>query len=222
MSPAKSTRAATMRRSGPRYMVIRSRSLSTPGVRSISARICSSTLGSADRPIRYSRLSKPSRTRIPAMSLMAPTKMFAAPAMSTVRPVADSSAIPAPASSGSLSVRVSGGSCPSRLSQLCGCCVPGCQHLLGLLGGGVCAGTRGNSGGDHGAAQLGEHVLEGGLGLGAVPGLVTAARGEGVPGVAVPGVPGDDQGADDQGKWHGALDGAAGAVAGLAGAEDVA
>ena len=28
--------------------------------------------------------------------------------------------------------------------------------------GGVCAGTRGNSGGDHGAAELGEHVLEGG------------------------------------------------------------
>jgi len=107
--------------------------------------------------------------------------------------------------------------CPG-LSYLCGGCVPGCQHLLGLLGGGVCAGTRGNSGGDHGAAQLGEHVLEGGLGLGCVPGLVVAAGGEGVPGVAVPGVPGDDEGADDQGERDGALDGAAGAVAGLAGA----
>jgi hypothetical protein len=93
--------------------------------------------------------------------------------------------------------------------------------LLGLLGGGVCAGTRGNSGGDHGAAQLGEHVLEGGLGLGCIPGLVVAAGGEGVPGVAVPGVPGDDEGGD-QGERDGALDGAAGAVAGLAGAEDVA
>src|SRR5215470_1944132 len=108
------------------------------------------------------------------------------------------------------------------VSQLCGCCVPGCQYLLGLLGGGVCAGTRGNSGGDHGAAQLGEHVLEGGLGLGCVPGLVVAAGGEGVPGVAVPGVPGDDEGGHDQGERDGALDGAAGAVAGLAGAEDVA
>src|SRR5262249_26872438 len=69
-----------------------------------------------------------------------------------------------------------------RLSQLCSGCVPGCQYLLGLLGGGVCAGTRGNAGGDRGAAQLGEHVLEGGLGLGCVPGLVVAAGGEGVPG----------------------------------------
>src|SRR6266704_37516 len=108
------------------------------------------------------------------------------------------------------------------LSQLCGCCVPGCQHLLGLLGGWGCAGTRGNAGGDHGAAQLGEHVLEGGLGLGGIPGLVVAAGGDGVPGMAVPGVPGDDEGGDDQGERDGALDGAAGAVAGLAGAEDVA
>ena len=86
----------------------------------------------------------------------------------------------------------------------------------------MCAGTRGNAGGDHGAAKLGEHVLEGGLGLGGVPGLVVAAGGDGVPGVAVPGVPGDDEGADDQCERDGALDGAAGAVAGLAGAEDVA
>src|SRR5690242_11977661 len=53
-------------------------------------------------------------TRIPAMSLMAPTKMFAAPAMSTVRPVADCSAMSAPASSGSLTVRVSRGFLPAR------------------------------------------------------------------------------------------------------------
>src|SRR5215475_2374495 len=114
------------------------------------------------------------------------------------------------------------GSYGAGVSQLCGCCVPGSQYLLGLLGGGVCAGSRGNSGGDHGAAELGEHVLEGGLGLGCVPGLVVAAGGEGVPGAAVPGVPGDDEGGDDQGERDGALDGAAGAVAGLAGAEDVA
>src|SRR5262249_48452920 len=109
-----------------------------------------------------------------------------------------------------------------RLSQLCSGCVPGCQHLLGLLVGGVCTGTPGSSGGDHGAGQLGEHVLEGGLSLGCVPGLVVAAGGEGVPGVAVPGVPGDDEGGHDQGERDGALDGAAGAVAGLAGAGDVA
>jgi hypothetical protein len=40
--------------------------------------------------------------------------------------------------------------------------------------------------------------------------------------VAVPGVPHDDQGAGEQGERDGALDGAGGAVAGLAGAEDVA
>src|SRR5690349_244096 len=34
-------------------------------------------------------------TRIPATSLIAPTKTFAAPAISTVRPVADFSAMPA-------------------------------------------------------------------------------------------------------------------------------
>src|SRR5262249_15428591 len=62
----------------------------------------------------------------------------------------------------------------ASVSQLCGCCVPGCEHLLGLFGGGVRGGTRGNSGGDHGAAQLGEHVFEGGLGLGVIPGLVVA------------------------------------------------
>ena len=82
---------------------------------------------------------------------------------------------------------------PSRVSQLCGGCVPGCQDGFGLLWGGVCPGTLGNSGGDEDAAELGEHVLEGGFGLGVVPGLGVAAGGGAGVVVAVPGVPGDDR-----------------------------
>ena len=108
------------------------------------------------------------------------------------------------------------------VSQLRGCCVPCCQDGFGLLGGGVCAGTLGNAGGDQGAAELGEHVFEGGFGLGVVPGLGVAAGGGAGPVVAVPGVPDDDQGAGEQGERDGALDGAAGAVACFAGAGDVA
>ena len=91
-----------------------------------------------------------------------------------------------------------------------------------MLGCGVRAGTLGNAGRDEDAAELGEHVFEGGLGLGAVPGLGVAAGGDPGWAVAVPGVPGDDQGAGEQGERDGAFDGSAGAVAGLAGAEDVA
>src|SRR5580692_7242382 len=69
------------------------------------------------------------------------------------------------------------------------------------------------------AAELGEHVLEGGFGLGAVPGLGVAAGGDGGGVVAVAGVPDDDQGVQEQGERDGALDSAGGAVAGLAGAE---
>jgi hypothetical protein len=86
----------------------------------------------------------------------------------------------------------------------------------------VCARTLGNSGRDKGAAELGEHVFEGGFGLGVVPGLGVAAGGGAGPVVAVPGVADDDQGAGEQGGRDGALDGAAGAVACFAGAEDVA
>src|SRR6185437_7934289 len=107
-------------------------------------------------------------------------------------------------------------------SGLCGCCVPGCQDGFGLLGCGLCWGTGGNAGADEDVAEVGEHVLEGGLGLGGVPGLGVAAGGDTGRVVAVPGVPGDDQGGDEQGERDGPLDGGAGAVAGLAGAEDVA
>jgi len=82
-----------------------------------------------------------------------------------------------------------------------------------LLGCGVCGGTLGNAGGDQDAAELGEHVLEGGFGLGGVPGLGVPAGGDAGRVVAVPGVPGDDQGAGEQGERDDALDGAAGAVA---------
>jgi hypothetical protein len=91
-----------------------------------------------------------------------------------------------------------------------------------LLGCGWCSGTLGNAGGDQDAAELGEHVLEGGLCLGGVPGLGVAAGGDAGRAVAVPGVSGDDQGVDEQGERDGALDGAAGPAAGLPGAEDVA
>ena len=113
---------------------------------------------------------------------------------------------------------------PSRteVSQLCGCCVPCCQDGFGLLWCGVCGGTLGNACGDQDAAELGEHVLEGGFGLGGVPGLGVAAGGDAGRAVAVPGIPHDDQGVNEQGERDGALDGAAGAVAGLPGAQDVA
>jgi hypothetical protein len=52
--------------------------------------------------------------------------------------------------------------------------------------------------------------------------LGVAAGGDAGPVVAVPCVPGDDQGAGEQGERDGALDGAAGAIAGFACAGDVA
>src|SRR5689334_10590156 len=111
--------------------------------------------------------------------------------------------------------------CPG-VSQLCGGGVPGCQDGGDLPGSGVSCRTAGNAGADQDPAELGEHVLEGGLGLAGVPGLGGAAGGDAGRVVAVPGVPGDDQGVDEQGERDGALDGAAGPVAGLAGAEHVA
>ena len=110
----------------------------------------------------------------------------------------------------------------TEVSQLRGCCVPCCQDGHGLLGRGSCGGTLGNAGGDQDAAELGEHVLEGGFSLGAVPGLGMPAGGDAGRVVAMPGIPGDDQGVDEQRERDGALDGAAGAIAGLARAQDVA
>jgi hypothetical protein len=55
-----------------------------------------------------------------------------------------------------------------------------------------------------------------------VAGLGFAAGGDGLAGASVAGVPDHDQGVHEQGEGDGAQDGAAGAVASLAGAEDVA
>lgn len=66
--------------------------------------------------------------------------------------------------------------------------MPRCQDGFGWLGCEVCAGTLGNAGGDQDTAELGEHVFEGGLGLGVVPGLGTAAGGDAGRAVAVLGV----------------------------------
>src|SRR5215470_17734240 len=103
----------------------------------------------------------------------------------------------------------------SAVSQLCGGGVPGCEDGLGLCGGGGCGGTRGNAGGDEGAAELGEHVFEGGFGLGGIPGLGGAAGGDVGGVVAVAGVPGDDQGVGQQGEGDGAGYGGRGAGAGF-------
>ena len=91
-----------------------------------------------------------------------------------------------------------------------------------MLGCGLARAAWRKPGGYHRPAQLDEHVLEGRLGLGPVPGLGGAA----VIGVgrvvAVAGVPDDDQGGHEQRERDGALGGAPDAVAGLAGAQDVA
>src|SRR6185437_13199655 len=54
----------------------------------------------------------------------------------------------------------------SGVSQLCGGGVPGCEDGGDLLGFGVSCRTAGNAGADHDPAEPGEHVLEGGPGLG--------------------------------------------------------
>lgn len=64
---------------------------------------------------------------------------------------------------------------PPKFSWLCGGGVPGCEDGEDLV---VCGLTRaawGKPRGDYRPAQLDEHVLEGRLGLGAVPGLGGAA-----------------------------------------------
>ena len=70
-------------------------------------------------------------------------------------------------------------------------------------------------GDDQGLAQLGDHVVEGRLGLGPVPRLAELAV-EGVVGVvAVRGIPNDDQGLDQHPERDRALDGVLDPVAGL-------
>ncbi len=63
------------------------------------------------------------------------------------------------------------GAFPSAgVSQLCSCCVPGCQEVPGLPGCRGCAAGAGYPGGDHDAAEPGGRVLEGGPGLGLIAG----------------------------------------------------
>ena len=68
MSSLNATSAATMRWSGPRCMVRRSRTASMPGEYSISAQIARSSAGFAARPMRKSLLSRPSRMAITTSS----------------------------------------------------------------------------------------------------------------------------------------------------------
>jgi len=76
------------------------------------------------------------------------------------------------------------------------------------------------TGGDDDAAQLDHHALEGRLGLGGVPTGAGRVVGGVLQGVAVAGVPEDDEAVGDQSEGHGALDGAAQAVARLSDAQD--
>src|SRR6266699_3895425 len=76
------------------------------------------------------------------------------------------------------------------------CCGPGCGDGADFVVGRLAWDGSGKSGRDEGAAELDEHVLEGRLGLFAVPGLVVAAGVDVGLVVAVPGVPHHDQGMD--------------------------
>src|SRR5271166_4998939 len=86
----------------------------------------------------------------------------------------------------------------SRLSQLCGCCGAGQFVVSDYVGvGSIWCGAR-KSSGDEGAAELGEHVFEGGFGLVVVPGLGGVAAGEVVGVVAGQRVPDDHQGLHEE------------------------
>src|SRR5574337_1594179 len=101
-----------------------------------------------------------------------------------------------------------------RLSQLCGGCGAGQFVVSDYVGVGPIWRSRGKSGGDEGAAELGEHVFEGGFGPLVVPGFGGVAAGEVVGMVAGHRVPDDHQGLHEEPEWHGALDGTLHAVAG--------
>src|SRR5580704_14591220 len=83
-------------------MVRRSSSASTPGALSISSRISASSFGSAARPMRKSRLSRPSltatTTRRAPMAMEAPPSQTGDPV--TCRRASPSAAIPRPAIDG--------------------------------------------------------------------------------------------------------------------------
>ena len=89
--------------------------------------------------------------------------------------------------------------------------VPGCEDDADLPGFGLTRAVWRKPGGDHRAAQLDQHVLEGRLGLGPVPGLAARRSPTSAGAVALPCVPDDDQGVHEQGEREGALDGVAAA-----------
>lgn len=84
----------------------------------------------------------------------------------------------------------------------------------------MCCGNAANLCCDKGSAELDQHVFEGRLVLGAIPGLGGAAPGEVVAMVAIQGVPEYDEAVDGELERHGAFDRELQPVAGLADAED--
>lgn len=78
----------------------------------------------------------------------------------------------------------------------------------GICGVGLSCGNAGNSGGDEGAAEFGEHVFERGFGLLVVPGLRGVPAGDVVGVVAVEGVPDGHEALDEESERHGPFDGA--------------
>ena len=109
----------------------------------------------------------------------------------------------------------------ARLSQLCGGCDAGQLVVADYVGVGLIWGNCGKSCGDEGAAELGEYVFEGGLGLLGVPRLSGLASGEVLGVVAEQCVPNSHESLDQEFKGHGALNGFGDAVACLADAEDL-
>src|SRR6266511_3505764 len=100
----------------------------------------------------------------------------------------------------------------TQVSLLCRWVLPGQPDGLDFFQGGVFGLSGPKSGGDEDAAELGEHVCGGGVGLGAVPGPAGAVGGDVVGVVAGGGVPADRQGQAGQAEGDGPLD-----CAGLAG-----
>src|SRR5262249_33566358 len=93
---------------------------------------------------------------------------------------------------------------------------PGQADGLDFCWGGLVGVSGSESGGDEDAAELGEHVGGGGVGLGAVPGSACAGGGDVVGVVACGGVPADRQRRAGQAERDGPLNGPGCAVVGLA------
>ena len=109
----------------------------------------------------------------------------------------------------------------TRLSWLCCCVLPGQADDVHFFAGWL-VGARGpESGGEENAAELGEHAGGGRLGLAVVPRCPVAVVIDVGWVVACGGVPGHGQGLAGELERDGAADRVRGAVAGLAGAEEL-